>query len=110
MTSNKDLHLCEVLVYIAIIALGESNGVAFELIPKLPTIFSKGIDLEGYDRMYQNVDLLRIETSDVGVVCWFIDEDDEAFFLTLHELCTYNPLLYSAIITHVFAMIEYVDC
>ena len=89
------------------IAFGKDNGTAFEITPKLPIIFSEGIDIDG---IAYNVDLLRVETSDKGLVCWFIDEEEDTFFVTLHSLLGSNPLLYSAIVSHIFTLIEYVNC
>ena len=105
--AERDIRMTEILCSLAVIAFGEDNGIALEITPKLPTIFSEGINIDG---IAYNVDLLRVETSDKGLVCWFIDEEENMFFVPLHDLLEYNPLLYSAIVTHLFALIEYVDC
>ena len=105
--AERDIRMTEILCSLAVIAFGEDNGIALEITPKLPTIFSEGIDIDG---IAYNVDLLRVETSDKGLVCWFIDKEEDTFFVTLNSLLEYNPLLYSAIVTHLFTLIEYVDC
>ncbi len=99
---NKTIKTTEILCLIAVIAFGEYNGTTFEITPKLPIIFSKGIDIDG---IAYNVDLLRVEISDKGLVCWFIDKEEDTFFVTLHDLLESNPLLYSAIVTHIFTLI-----
>jgi len=100
--------MTEILCLVAVIAFGEDNGTAFEFTPTLPSIFDDGLDIDGIS---YNASLLKVETSDKGLVCWFIDkENDKTFFVTLHSLLEYNPLLYSAIVSHIFTLIEYVDC
>ena len=105
--AERNIRTTEILCLIGVIAFGENNGNAFEITPKLPIIFSEGIDIDG---IAYNVDLLRVETSDKGLVCWFIDKEEDTFFVTLHSLLESNPLLYSAIVSHIFTLIEYVDC
>ena len=105
--AEKNIRMTEILCLAAVIAFGEYNGTAFEFTPTLPSIFDDGLDIDGIS---YNVNLLKVETSDKGLVCWFIDEKENAFFVTLHSLLTYNPLLYSAIVSHIFTLIEYVDC
>lgn len=95
----------EILCLAAVIAFGEDNGTAFEFTPTLPVIFDDGLDIDGIS---YNVNLLKVEASDKGLVCWFIDEKENAFFVTLHSLLEYNPLLYSAIVSHIFTLIDYV--
>jgi hypothetical protein len=105
--AERNIRMTEILCSLAVIAFGEDNGIAFEITPKLPTIFSEGIDIDG---IAYNVDLLRVETSDKGLVCWFIDKEEDTFFIDLHSLLESHPLLYSAIVSHIFALIEYADC
>lgn len=104
---ERNIRMTEILCLVAVIAFGEYNGTAFEITPKLPSIFTNGLDIDGigYD-----VNLLKVETSDKGLECWFIDKEDDTFSITLHSLLECNPLLYSAIVTHIFTLIEYVDC
>ena len=105
--TEKNIRMTETLCSIAVIAFGKDNGNAFEFTPTLPSIFANGLD---FDCIAYNVDLLKIETSDKGLVCWFIDEEEDTFFVTLHSLLESNPLLYSAIVSHIFTLIEYADC
>jgi len=106
--AEKNIRMTEILCLVAVIAFGEDNGTAFEFTPTLPSIFDDGLDIDGIS---YNASLLKVETSDKGLVCWFIDkENDKTFFVTLHSLLEYNPLLYSAIVSHIFTLIEYVDC
>lgn len=105
--AEENIRMTEILCLVAVIAFGEDNGTAFEITPKLPSIFTNGLDIDGIG---YNAEFLKIETSDKGLVCWFIDEKENAFFVPLHSLLEYNPLLYSAIVTHIFTLIEYVDC
>jgi len=107
--AERDIRMTELLCSLAVIAFGKDNGTALEITPKLPSIFANdGLDIDGIG---YSAEFLKIETSDKGLVCWFINkEDGKTFFVTLHSLLEYNPLLYSAIVTHLFALIEYVDC
>ena len=102
---EMNIKMTEILCLAAVIAFGEDNGTAFEFTPTLPSIFDDGLDIDGIS---YNVNLLKVETSDNGLVCWFIDEKENAFFVTLHSLLEYNPLLYSAIVSHIFTLIDYV--
>ena len=103
---ERNIRTTEILCLAAVIAFGENNGSAFELTPKLPIIFSEGIDIGG---IAYNVDFLKVETDGKGLVCWFIDKDEDTFFVTLHSLLESNPLLYSAIVSYIFTLIEYID-
>ena len=98
-----NIRMTEILCLAAVIAFGEDNGTAFEFTPTLPSIFDDGLDIDG---IAYDVDLLKVETSDKGLVCWFIDKEEDTFFVTLHSLLESNPLLYSAIVTHIFTLIE----
>lgn len=98
--------MTEYFCALAVIAFGEYNGNAFEITPKLPTIFTNGIHIESERVTIPNADFLRIETSDNGLVCWFVDEDDEMFFLTFQSLLSYAPLLYAALVTYLFDAIN----
>ena len=100
---ERNIRTTELLCSVAVIAFGEDNGTALEITPTLPSIFTDGVDIDG---IAHNVDFLRVETSDKGLVCWFIDKEDNTFFVTLHSLLEYNPLLYSAIVYHIFTLIE----
>ena len=105
--AERNIRMTEILCLAAVIAFGEYNGTAFEITPKLPSIFTNGLDIDGIG---YNVEFLKIETSDKGLVCWFIDEEEDTFSVTLHSLLESNALLYSAIVSHIFTLIEYVDC
>jgi len=105
--AERNIRMTEILCSLAVIAFGKDNGTALEFTPTLPSIFDDGLDIDGVG---YNAKFLKIETSDKGLVCWFIDEDEDTFFVTLHSLLEYNPLLYSAIVSHIFTLIEYVDC
>ena len=101
-----NIRTTEIICLVAVIVFGEYNGLTFEITPKLPTIFAKGIDLNG---IAYNVDFLKVELHNNGLVCWFKDEKNDTFFVPLHKLLVYEPLLYSAIVTHIFTLIEYAD-
>ena len=90
---------CSLIVSI----FGDNNGTAFEITPELPTMFSTNINIDG---IAYNVDFLKVETSSNGLVCWFIDKEDDTFFVTLRSLFDSNPLLYSAIVTYLFMYIN----
>lgn len=89
----------ELVCYMIVAMLGKNNRTAFEIAPELPTMFSTNISIDG---IAYDVDFLRVETSSTGLVCWFIDKEDDTFFVTLHSLLESNPLLYSSIVTYLF--------
>lgn len=81
---------------------GLFNGVAFEFYPFIPDIFSTHLELDG---IASDVDFLKVETSDRGLVCWFIDKEDDTFFLPLRSVLYSKPMLYSAIISYLYSPI-----
>ena len=103
---EMNIRMTEILCSAAVIVFGEYNGITFEITPKLPTIFANGVDIDG---IAYNANFLKVQLHGNGLVCWFKDEKDNTFFVPLHKLLVYAPLLYSAIITHIFTLIDYVD-
>jgi len=99
MVTNNHIIETEKIANCVVRKFGEYNGVAFEMFSVLPSIFANGIDLEG---IAYDVDFLKVETSDYGLVCWFIDKEEDAFPIPLHRLLEVNPILYSAIITNLY--------
>ena len=74
----------EALIAAYIVAMGEWNGVQWELFPNLPTPFVEHLDFNGSCGCY--ADFLR---------------------LTVNDMFGVHPLLYTAIVTHVFDMINF---
>lgn len=97
MVSNERIKETERRAFFVVGAFGSFNGNEFEMYPKLPDIFSTGLDFYG---IAYDVDFLKVETSDKGLVCWFIDKEENSFFLPLHSVLNYEPMLYSAIISY----------
>lgn len=82
---------------------GLFNGVAFECYPFIPDIFSSHLDFDG---IAYDVDFLKVETSNSGLVCCFIDKEDDTFFLPLRSVLYSEPMLYSAIISYLYGLIK----
>jgi hypothetical protein len=72
------------------------------MFPTIPSIFTSGLD---FFNVAHDVDLLKIETSDNGLVCWFIDKDEKHFFLSLKKVLSEEPMLYSAIVTYLYGLL-----
>ena len=89
------------LVYLFIIAMGEDDGVEFEYYPNIPSCFSENINFNSLCGC--NADLLRLSVNDLGMIeVWFIDKDESTFWVSFDELKDIQPMLYAAIITHVY--------
>lgn len=87
-----------------IIACGEWNGSQWEYFPKLPSCFCEKITFYGG---HTNADLLRLCVNDqLGVECWFIDENENMFWLDLDDIKKSHSFLWVAIVTHIYDMIE----
>ena len=98
----------EALIAAYIVAMGEWNGVQWELFPKLPTCFTDNLDFQSSCGC--NADFLRLTVNDIcGVEVWFVDENDCAFYYGLNEIKKSHPYLFVAIVTHIFDMIENLD-
>ena len=82
-------------------AFGSFNGNEYEMYPPIPDIFTTGLDFYG---IAYDVDFLKVETSDKGLVCWFIDKEEDTFFLPLHQVLSNEPMLYSAIISYLLSI------
>jgi hypothetical protein len=101
MVTNEHIKETEKIAYAIVKKFGEFNGVAFEMFPTIPSIFTSGLD---FYNVAHDVDFLKVETSDKGLVCWFIDKDEKQFFLSLKEVLSAEPMLYSAIITYLYGL------
>ena len=106
---NKDLNVSiEKIIGLFIIAYGEWNGVQWEYFPNLPKPFTYGLY---FDECCKRVDFLRITLNDLGgVEAWVIDEKENFYYYSMEEVEKLQPMLYAAILTHVFDMIENVEC
>lgn len=103
MITNEHIKETETIANSIVKKFGTFNGVAFEIFPTLPAIFANGIDFSG---VAYNVDFLKVETSDRDLVCWFIDKEEDTFFMPLHGLLSEEPMLYSAIITYLYGLLN----
>lgn len=94
----------ETIIAMYIVAMGEWNGVQWELFPNLPNCFANHINFNGTHGCY--ADFLRLTVNDLlGVEVWFADEHDEAFWCGLEEIKHTHPLLFTSIVTHVYDMV-----
>ena len=88
-----------------VIEQGKFNGTEWELFPKLPNCFTENLNFQRICGC--NADFLRLTVNDnLQVQCWFADEDEDTFFLPFTSIIKTQPCLVTAIVTHVFDMIE----
>ena len=80
---------------------GLFNGVEFEEFPFIPGIFTTHLDFDG---IAYDVDFIKVETSNSGLVCWFIDKEEDTFCLPLRSVLHSEPMLYSAIISYLYGL------
>lgn len=89
----------ELLIAMAIVALGEFNGTQFEYYPILPKPFCDNLDFQS--NYGCNADFLCIRVNDLFKVdVWFADENGDTFWRSLEEIKVCQPILYAAIVTH----------
>ena len=89
----------ELLIAMAIVALGEFNGTQFEYYPILPKPFCDNLDFQS--NYGCNADFLCIRVNDLFKVdVWFADENGDTFWCNLEEIKVCHPILYAAIVTH----------
>ena len=102
----------ELLIAMAIVALGEFNGTQFEYFPILPKPFCDNLNFQSSYGC--NADFLCIRVNDLfRVEVWFADEREDTFWCSLEEIKVSHPILYTAIVTHmadVMRNIEDEDC
>ena len=103
---NKECTIgAETLMAFYIIATGEFDGVCFVNYPKLPKPFCENIKIgdEVGDllslRVDPNDDVLRVQL-------WFIDKNENQFFLDWNKVVQLKPTLAAVVFTHVYDMIE----
>jgi len=98
----------ELLIAIAVVALGEQIGNGFTYFLKLPSCFTKRIVFP--NSCYADFLCLRV-SSDLDIECWFINKDKETFCVSFDEIKSSHAHLFAAIITHLCDMIEnFKDC
>lgn len=101
-----DLKLQKLLAMF-VVAHGEWNGVQWEYFPNIPNPLANGLY---FDECCKNVDFLRLTLNELGrIEVWVIDEKENFYYYSMEEVEKLQPMLYAAIITHVFDMIENVD-
>lgn len=103
---NKEITIgAETLMAFYIIATGEFDGVCFVNYPKLPKPFCENIKIGD-----EVGDLLsiRVDPSEdnLKVQLWFIDKDENQFFLDWNKVVQLKPTLAAVVFTHVYDMIE----
>lgn len=106
---SKDITInAEVLMAFYIIATGEFDGVCWVNYPKLPTPFCENIKISN-----RVVDLLslRVDPNDdkLRVRLWFIDKNENHFFLDWEDIVRIKPTLAAVVFTHVYDMIENIE-
>ena len=103
---NKEITIgAETLMAFYIIATSEFDGVCFVNYPKLPTPFCKNIKIGG---LVGDLLSLRVDPSEdnLKVELWFIDKEENQFFLNWEDVLRLKPTLAAIVFTHVYDMIE----
>ena len=101
ITKDPIFDRCEKIATAIVKRFGLFNGVEFEEFPFIPESFTTHLDFDG---LAYDVDFLKVETSDSGLVCWFIDKEENTFFLPLRRVLYSEPMLYSAIISYLYGL------
>lgn len=95
----------EKLILMYVIAFGEFDGVLWEVFPDMPDCFTEGLSFAG-----RKADFIRITVSQEGDCdCWFMYADEESFHMPLNKVMVEKPMLYAAIVTHVYDMVMELD-
>ena len=92
------------VITIFVIAMGIERNKGFNYKPKLPNCFSKNLFFKGFGD-YADFSHLAVH-EDYGLEVWFTNERGGSFWYPLKKVMELKPLLYAAIVTHVYDMIE----
>ena len=106
---NKEITIgAETLMAFYIIATGEFDGVCFVNYPKLPKPFCENIKIGG---LVCDLLSLRVDPNDdkLRVQLWFIDKNENHFFLDWEDIVRIKPTLAAVVFTHVYDMIENIE-
>ena len=94
------------LITMFVIAMGKQIGNGFTYMIKLPSCFGENIKFQDCKA---NLLALRVN-SDLEIEVWFVDEDGNTFVYSLADIRETHPFLFVSIVTHVFDMIENINC
>jgi hypothetical protein len=87
-----------------VIAMGIEHNKGFNYKPKLPNCFSKNLFFKGFED-YADFSHLSVH-EDYGLEVWFINKRGGLFWYPLEKIRETKPLLFTAIVTHIYDMIE----
>jgi hypothetical protein len=90
-----------------VIAMGIEDNKGFNYKPKLPNCFSKNLFFKGFGD-YADFSHLSVH-EDYGLEVWFINERGGLFWYSLEKIRELKPLLFTAIVTHIYDMIENIE-
>ena len=100
----------EKLVAMFIIAKGEWDGECFVYYPKLPKPFCENVALHLPHCTFHG-DLLSLRVNEnMEVEFWFIGKDEEQYYFSWKSIKSYRPTLAAIVFTHIYDMIENLDC
>lgn len=89
----------------AIIAFGQNDGCFFEYVPKLPNCFAENLNFAPC--WGHKADFLRLTINDqMGIDCWFVDEEENTFYYSIEEIKKKHPTLFVSIVTHMIDMVH----
>ena len=94
------------LITMFVIAMGKQIGNGFTYMIKLPSCFGENIKFQDCKA---NILALRVN-SDLELEVWFADEDGGTFAYPLASIRETHPFLFVSIVTHVYDMINSINC
>ena len=97
----------EKLITLFVIAMGVVDNNVFKYKANLPNFFSKNIFFKEFGD-YADFSHLAVH-EDYGLEVWFTNERGGVFWYPLEKIMELKPLLYTAIVTHVYDMIGNLD-
>ena len=94
------------LITMFVIAMGKQIGDGFTYMIKLPSCFGENIKFQDCKA---NLLALRVN-SELELEVWFADEDVDTFDYSLEDIRKTHPFLFVSIVTHVYDMINSINC
>ena len=94
------------LITMFVIAMGKQIGDGFTYMIKLPSCFGENIKFQDCKA---NILALRVN-SDLELEVWFADKYVNTFEYPIEDIRKTHPFLFVSIVTHVYDMINSINC
>ena len=94
------------LITMFVIAMGKQIGDGFTYMIKLPSCFDENIKFQDCNA---NLLALRVN-SDLELEVWFADKIGITFEYPIEDIRETHPFLFVSIVTHVYDMINSINC